>query len=85
MYRPKEWKNPFANYGLDMSPPDKGDYDAFEAGADAMLKALRGTGIEIISNNSLRDLYMITGVSVKGEGKESIKGRIVFIPDEVKE
>ncbi len=70
MYRPKGWENPFPD-----EPREHirgGVHNAYEAGADAMLEALRK---ETEEPNYTEDLNQRV---LRGNGK------LVFIPDEEK-
>ena len=66
-------------------------HEAFEAGADAMLEALRKGGIEAETdyNNILHCSTIANAITmINSEGtltnyNRSVKGHIVFIPDEV--
>lgn len=64
MWRPKNWKNPFWNES----------YSAYEAGADAMLKALKEQGTFHVTEGAVPEVDVI----VKG------CGWLVFIPEEDK-
>ena len=68
MYRPKNWINPY------LQRAESGDWvdsKTFEAGADAMLEALKKEGTHTINHN-------VIPVTIPGVGK----GYVVFIPDE---
>ncbi len=74
MWRPEGWKNPFATIrgtpflGSIVSLPELDKYQAlYEAGADAMLEALR------------KNQWCPFDMSVM---KANFKGKVVIIPDE---
>ena len=86
MYRPKDWKNPYEPIGADLNK--MGNEIAFEAGADAMLEALKKCGVYgqytegVYEGPWLVDddgSYFGIEDVVSGENK---KGHLVFIPDE---
>ena len=67
-YRPKGWVNPHGAFTSD------GRYDIFEDGADAMLEALRKSGVPFT---------MTITQKIMGElPKASVPGQWVFIPDD---
>lgn len=78
-WRPDRWDNPYPDltekaltekYLLRAMEEQKSNYEIFEAGADAMLGALRKTG----------DHYEVGRATLKVEIKEA--GRLVIIPDD---
>jgi hypothetical protein len=82
MWRPDNWINPYTHvigttlHSGDIrapSPTEKPFYDIYEAGSDAMLKALREMG----------GSYTEYDMSTSPPGEKT--GTLVIIPDEVKE
>ncbi len=71
MYRSKGWKNPSKPLGNVLN---NAMYNSYEAGADAMLEALRR------SNEPSCEVFSAS-CGAKAYGK-SFKGKLVFIPDE---
>lgn len=74
MFRPKDWVvggNPKID-GVQYHNHD--DEDSYEAGADAMLEALRGNTISVLSFRWSADA---------SDWADRHKGHLVFIPDEV--
>ena len=85
-WRPDGWENPYyqEDGGHLKSGEDKYCYNAYEAGADAMLEVLRGNGLHDafyknknheVSNKSGRPLY----IPVRNV---PLIGTVIFIPDE---
>lgn len=78
-WRPENWKNPFVNpiyYDLLMTKETLEDFkQTFEAGADAMLKALREDG-------GHRVLPQDNEIPVKLNQLFPKVGWVVFIPDD---
>ncbi len=76
--RPKDWKNPYRPSKFVSGGPDWQKERAYEAGADAILEALRDNGTKVYKGN-------YHGVTF---GRESLMsyaeydGTLVFIPDE---
>ena len=68
MYRPKNWKNPFK--GVKWTGDDHLVDDAYEAGADAILEALKERG-----------KYNTAGYGTT-DFPQAREGWFVFIPDE---
>ena len=87
MWRPDGWENPNSRYmetdnGV-CSNPEWEEFEAgFEAGADAMLKALNSIECSIQCNGGTM-LIAPAFEWPQTEGKW-IKGKFVFIPDEEK-
>ena len=80
MWRPKDWKNPFP-----MVENDEGvlEYATYEAGADAMLEALRGSGVYMVVNENR--ILLVTPETMVYPIKCITEGTLVFIPDEEQE
>ena len=71
MHRPKNWENPFEEYhnALDVPTVQDCEWEAFEAGADAMLEALKERGFVFHENGEFQ-LPITTSTDFE-----------VFIPD----
>lgn len=93
-YRPDGWKNPYPNSALVFDDkPDLGIsyHIVFEAGADAMLEALRKEGRKVEAG---RETFLVQLQGVKTDlvllpGSVQLpdiktKGILVLIPDDVK-
>ncbi len=77
-WRPKDWKNLYHKKQLSQSPPYQGlednpAYNAYESGADAMLKALKKQGSHIYQEGE------VVSINVP---MHKCKGYLIFIPDE---
>jgi hypothetical protein len=77
-YRPKGWKNPYPS--AQFHPMGLFYKDAYEAGADAMLEALRKTGKSYESERDTGLMEDQTVLLVYVRTKPP--GVVVFIPDE---
>ena len=81
MYRPKEWENPYQggwardDEGSLYPITQDAESDAFEAGADAMLEALKGKKDSEYWKAKWEEICL----------KPPVNGWLVFIPDEEKE
>jgi hypothetical protein len=75
MWRPPEnWVNP---HNVESFPDS---YFAFEAGADAMLGALREQGVK--AKTSAEDKLVMAIDQIMMNLGQNEKGKVVFIPDE---
>jgi len=78
MWRPKEWGNPNEEYHnvCDVPTVQDAEYEAYEAGADAMLEALK------------KDKHIMTPAQMElllpDRKYPPRNGYLVFIPDEEK-
>ena len=81
MYRPADWGNPYKpelqKDGRWSNAGFSENFDCYEAGADAMLEALRGNGTSITANDPI---YMC---GIDETDTYPYPGKMVFIPDEV--
>lgn len=74
--RPENWKNPHPDdIPIDLKYCDCCLHDAFEAGAEEMLKALKADGTYTKSSHIDSDME-------GGEGQILTSGWLVFIPEE---
>jgi len=74
MWRPTDWENP-ANNAASHGDSGAAEFaNGFEAGADAMLEALKKGAGQI--TESSEDSFYVTFPETKGNGK------LVFIPDD---
>jgi len=85
MWRPEKWKNPNEEYyhlitDLPMTVQDA-EYEAYEAGADAMLKALKCNGKEAVSLKNGVATFGQPSIKI-GDIDYPLKGTFVFIPDD---
>lgn len=80
-WRPEGWINPNEDYHdiCDVPTVQDAEYEAFEAGADAMLKELRKEGVVIKENDSVSfpPIDYIAWVHIYLQD-----GVLAFIPDE---
>ena len=88
-WRPDKWRNPHGGISYTGDKPrstdydrDIGKFDAFEAGADAMLEALRKQGIHV--TESPWSFYRRNEANEYQFIGEDRPGVIVIIPDEAK-
>ena len=77
-YRPEGWENPYDNHGAVLK--EMGNEIAFEAGADAMLKALKG--VNKIGYHREGSGKIDADFEVLCRGYDVVNGVIVFIPEE---
>jgi hypothetical protein len=84
MWRPESWDNPYGNLDTDIfgSPSigEKIKFEAYEAGADAMLGALREQGVK--AKTSAEDKLVMAIDQIMMNLGQNEKGKVVFIPDE---
>jgi len=76
MYRPEGWKNPINPDNLPWFiglPGQLEQHSTYEAGADAMLEALRESGISVIGS--------FTFISIGSEQRIDGPGMLVIIPE----
>ena len=87
MYRPKDWKNPYEPDGCEVSSNqmiDAGEieHNAFEAGADAMLEALKKQGVtDEFYRNEDGEVCNRSGMHLYVLANPTARGTVVFIPD----
>ena len=93
-WRPGEWGNPYNILIINPIPEnaDSTAFTAFEAGADALLEALKGTGIKLVPKMMQYHLRgwiypqmadgKISEFFVTPDGYPDLKGTLIFIPDD---
>jgi len=79
-WRPEGWENPFTE---DKHNDFESVDDSYEAGADAMLEALKGDGLNVDISAGVR-VYIggKPNLLYRTKGTPTGKGKLVFIPDE---
>ncbi len=86
-WQPDGWRNPYRDYKTLMNIPDydrEEMFGSFEAGADAMLEALRAEGMPTspFTPNVCELFDLGSPPDLKRQMILEKPGRVVFIPDE---
>lgn len=83
-WRPEGWGNPYPMVGVSVPEniPWSLLHNIYEAGANAMLEALRGIGDYWLGDACDEECHLFPSLVHRDKLTERVKGHLVFIPDE---